>query len=106
MPWDQGRPKGNTTARGYGHEHAKARAEAAKTHRPDDPCTRCHQPLGPMGPWLHYDHTDRRDGYLGFAHAECNRTAGASAGARKSNARRRWARPTSTQPALRRSERW
>jgi hypothetical protein len=77
--------KASTTDRGYGAAHAKARKAAALRHQPADPCTRCGRPLGPMGPWLHYDHTERRDGYLGFAHASCNRKAGARKGARVVN---------------------
>jgi hypothetical protein len=77
--------KASTTDRGYGSTHAKARKAAALRHQPTDPCTRCGRPLGPMGPWLHYDHTERRDGYLGFAHASCNRKAGARKGQRMSS---------------------
>ncbi len=33
--------------------HQKARKTWAARHRPTDPCARCGQPLGPMGPWLH-----------------------------------------------------
>ena len=102
--WTQ--PKASTTARGYGSQHQKARKAAAARHHPSDPCTRCHQPLGPMSPDLHLDHTDDRRGYLGFACADCNRKAGARKGNRVSNGRRRWNRPVSTQPTLRRSERW
>jgi hypothetical protein len=80
-------PKGTTASRGYGTPHTKARAQAAKQHRDSDPCARCGHPLGPMGPWLHYDHTDRRDGYLGFSHRRCNIKAGARKGARVRNRR-------------------
>ncbi len=73
-------PKNSTTARGYGADHRAARKAAAAQHSPSDPCARCGQPLGPMGPWLHYDHNASRTGYLGFAHARCNRTAGAREG--------------------------
>lgn len=85
MTWPK--VKGSTTDRGYGNDHIKARRAAVKRHQPTDPCARCHQPLGPMGPWLHYDHTDARDGYLGFSHAVCNRRAGARKGAQVANAR-------------------
>jgi hypothetical protein len=40
-----------------------------------------------MGPWLHYDHTDSRAGYLGFSHKRCNIRAGARKGARVRNRR-------------------
>lgn len=72
--------KQKTTLAGYGANHQRARATAAQRHQPSDPCTRCGRPLGPMGPWLHYDHTDDRSGYKGFAHAACNRRAGARVG--------------------------
>jgi len=87
------RQAASTTARGYGHEHMKARRAAAARHTPTDPCTRCGQPLGPMGPWLHYDHTPDRTSYLGFAHAACNRQAGAVAGNRAQRARKATVRP-------------
>jgi len=80
----------NTTQAGYGNPHQKARREAAKRHQPTDPCARrndpnirCTQPLGPMGPWLHYDHDGSRTGYLGFSHGVCNRKAGAIEGNRR-----------------------
>lgn len=90
-------PTASTKARGYGSAHTKARAAAAKVHREDDPCVRCGHPLGPMGPWLHYDHNNQRTGYLGFSHGSrcpwcgkrCNVKAGASKGARVANYRRK-----------------
>lgn len=63
----------------YDATHQKARAAAAKHHQPSDPCARCGEPLGPMGPHLHYDH-DEHGGYLGFSHDYCNRRAGAVKG--------------------------
>lgn len=48
------------------------------------PCPRCGRPMLPGQP-LDLDHTDDRGGYLGMAHARCNRAAGARLG----NARRR-----------------
>lgn len=87
MPWSSSRPR-NTS---YGAEHAKARREWAAQHRPDDPCTRCGHPLGPMGRHLHLDHNRDRSGYLGFAHARCNVRAGAREGrARQDASRLRW----------------
>lgn len=41
-----------------------------------------------MGPHLHYDHNATRDGYLGFAHAHCNRSAGAIVGAQRAMGKR------------------
>jgi hypothetical protein len=77
-------PRGtHQTRRGgrYDRTHQLARAAAAKQHRPTDLCTRCGQPLGPMGRWLHYDHAEG-GGYLGFAHGACNTRAGAIKGNR------------------------
>ncbi len=80
-------PKTSSAQRGYGAAHNKARAAAALRHQPSDPCARCGLPLGPMGPWLHWDHTNTRDGYLGFSHKRCNIRAGARKGARVRNRR-------------------
>jgi hypothetical protein len=77
------RREASTTARGYGKPHQIARRQAAERHDPRDPCSICRRELGPMGPWLHYDHTPNRDGYRGFAHAECNRRDGAKRGGRR-----------------------
>jgi hypothetical protein len=89
MPWDRSRPRSDS----YGSAHAKARAAAAKRHQPTDPCTRCGHPLGPMGRWLHYDHSDDRTHYLGFAHGTpcpyCGKSCNVRAAALKANARRK-----------------
>ncbi len=92
MPWTKNRPRSPS----YGWAHAKARAEAAKRHHPDDPCTRCRHPLGPMGPGLHLDHAFDRRSYLGFAHGapcpwcgkRCNQQAGAREGRRRQDVTR------------------
>lgn len=85
----------------YGNDHRRARRDAAGRHHPGDPCARCRHPLGPMGPWLHYDH-DEHGGYLGFSHGsrpcpvcgrKCNERAGQVKGAQVVNARRRRERP-------------
>jgi hypothetical protein len=94
MTWTT--PKQSSAQRGYGTAHAKARAQAATRHRPSDLCARCGLPLGPMGPWLHWDHTTTRTGYLGFSHARCNIRAGAKVGARKANRRRKIIRMINT----------
>lgn len=87
MPWSNSRPRSGE----YGSQHMKARKAAAAQHNPADPCTRCGRPLGLMGPWLHYDHNRTRTGYLGFAHATCNRKAGAREGrARQTSSPLRW----------------
>jgi hypothetical protein len=91
-------PKTSSAQRGYGTAHSKARAAAALRHQPSDPCARCGHALGPMGPWLHWDHNDQRTGYLGFSHGrrrcpycgrKCNIRAGAIKGARVRNRRAR-----------------
>lgn len=91
-PWRNAQTAHLTTSqRGYGTNHVQARKAAAKRHRPTDPCCRCGQPLGPMGPWLHYDHNAQRTGYLGFAHRRCNERAGRAAGrARQARPMLRW----------------
>lgn len=67
--------RANTTARGYGHQHQKARDEAMRTLL-GTPCTRCSEPVL-AGQALALDHTDDRTGYLGLAHRHCNDVAGA-----------------------------
>ena len=87
MPWSSSRSRSSS----YGAAHAKARKQWAAAHDPSDPCTRCRRPLGPMSSALHLDHNRDRTGYLGFAHARCNVTAGAREGrARQDASRLRW----------------
>lgn len=95
MPWDRNRPR----SADYGTAHAKARREAAKRHDPADPCSICGHPLGPMGRWLHYDHSPDRATYRGFAHGapcpwcsayagkpvRCNQRDGAKRGRERQN---------------------
>ncbi len=78
-----------TSERGYGQDHRRARRERASQHHPLDPCVRCGHALGPMGSWLHLDHTADRTSWLGFAHGSvpcsvcgvrCNLSAGVRAG--------------------------
>lgn len=89
MPWAKSRP--SSDSRGYGHAHRQARAAYLAAHQPSHPCVRCGKPLGPAGPWLHLDHNRTRDGYLGLAHARCNKQAGAREGrARQTSSRLRW----------------
>lgn len=71
----------------YDRKHQIARADAAKHHDPNHGCARCGHPLGPMGPWLHYDH-DETGGYLGFSHGQhpcpdCGQRCNVRAGAQK-----------------------
>lgn len=80
----------------YGAAHIAERKRRAAAHHPSHPCTRCRKPLGPMSSRLHLDHCEctggcgrcAGTGYLGFAHAGCNVSAGASKGARTVNAQR------------------
>ena len=88
MAWDNARPR----SRKYGlAKHRNERSDWARRHQPDDPCTRCGHPLGPMGPWLHLDHDDvLTDQVNGFAHGDpcpwCGVRCNVSAGARKARA--------------------
>lgn len=89
---------GDTTTRGYGHQHQRARKAALKALRDGDPCTRCHQPMWrAQAAQLDLDHTEDRGAYAGLAHATCNRAAGA----RKRNRQR-----TTTPPVTRYSRQW
>jgi hypothetical protein len=69
------RPKGSTTARGYGSNHQGTRkrwkpiVESGATL-----CVRCGLPIIPGTRW-HLDHRDDKLGYLGPAHARCNLAA-------------------------------
>lgn len=85
--------KASTTARGYGSAHQTLRANLLPQAY-GKPCTRCGKPML-KGQALHLDHNDTRTGYLGFAHATCNRKAGARKGAQIANQKttrriRRW----------------
>lgn len=68
---------GNTTQRGYGRAHQKARADAIDDLHDGDPCARCGGPMyRAEARALDLDHADDRDTYRGLAHAHCNRKAG------------------------------
>ena len=94
----------------YGADHQRTRKAWAAQTTPATPCVRCGHALGPaqrigrtgrtVGLW-HLDHAE--DGsYLGMSHGEacktcgrkCNVSAGASKGARVTNAKRKTARST------------
>ena len=67
---------GGTTARGYGADHKRARAQYARlVNAGQATCSRCAKPITPGAPW-DLDHSDDRTGYLGPAHQACNRAAG------------------------------
>lgn len=96
-------PTLSSTQRGYGADHKKARAAAAQDHKPSDLCARCHKPLGPMSPALHYDHNGARTGYLGFSHARCNSRAGSREGRRRQSTK---PMPRLVTPPLKTSRAW
>lgn len=90
----------NTTARGYGRRHQQVRAEWQKVVDAGEAwCTevRCLEKSRFIRPGSDWDlaHNEDRTGYLGPAHARCNR----SEGSRRGNRRRR-GRP---KPSRRRS---
>lgn len=59
----------------YGAAHQRARARAIAAHRRGDPCAICTEPmLDPPGK-LDLAHNEAGTGYLGLAHARCNRGA-------------------------------
>lgn len=64
-----------TSSRGYGHPHQRLR-KALLPGMPGSKCTRCGEVLK-ASDQVDLDHTDDRRGYLGWAHASCNRRAGA-----------------------------
>lgn len=68
---------GNTTERGYGWAHQKARATwKPKVDAGEVVCWRCHQLIQPGTPWdLGHDDGDRTQ-YRGPEHLRCNRNAG------------------------------
>jgi hypothetical protein len=73
----RGRP--GTDERGYGADHQAARRRALATMQDGDLCCLCRRPMYRRQP-LDLDHTPRRDGYRGLAHARCNRRDGAIRG--------------------------
>jgi hypothetical protein len=74
------RPKGSTTARGYGSNHQTARKRWDIVVQAGHAiCVRCCFPIAPGSRW-HLDHRDDKLGYLGPAHARCNLRAAAKRG--------------------------
>jgi hypothetical protein len=71
--------RGTRQQRGYDAEHERARASLARFVTTGTvPCVRCRDLIQPDQPW-DLDHNDTRTGYLGPAHATCNRSAGGRA---------------------------
>ena len=66
------RARGSTAARGYGAAHQRERARHLKAWSPGQPCVVCHQPTWDKTK-LDLAHNATRTGWLGLAHAECNR---------------------------------
>jgi hypothetical protein len=64
----------------YGAHHRRLRA-ALLPYAPGSPCTRCGRPIA-LGDRIDLDHTDDGTAYAGWAHASCNRRAGAIKGNR------------------------
>lgn len=65
---------------GYGRPHREERARwQPVVEQGEAVCSRCHTAIVPGSDW-DLDHTDDRAGYLGPAHARCNRSAGATRG--------------------------
>jgi hypothetical protein len=59
----------------YGYEHQRLR-KAMLPYAVGSTCTRCAKPIE-AGQAIDLDHTDDGLGYKGWAHAVCNRKAGA-----------------------------
>jgi hypothetical protein len=100
-----GKPKTSSTARGYDSHHRRERARLVAAFTPGDPCCLCHHPM--YGPTrnLDADHLPGTRTYRGLAHGHgpcqtcgrrCNRSDGASRGARITNAARKATRTRST----------
>jgi len=66
--------RGTTPQRGYGHKHREMR-KALLPRAIGTPCVRCGRIMH-AGQDLDLDHSDNRQGYIGFSHAHCNRKAG------------------------------
>ena len=65
---------GITTARGYGWDHQKLRAQLIATYHPTEPCWRCGYALGPVPELLDLGHVDGdKTRYAGLEHRWCNR---------------------------------
>lgn len=93
-----GRPKANTTARGYGTAHQAERKRWSPVVAAGQAwCARCGRWIAPGQPW-DLDHAADRTAYLGPSHRRCNRSAGARLGAKITNARRNTNRKPASLP--------
>jgi len=89
----------STVARGYGAQHRRLRREVAPAVASGQArCCRCGERIEPWQDW-HLDHADDRRSYLGVAHAECNRRAGAILGSNRRRHRRRMTRMEAAEQA-------
>jgi hypothetical protein len=76
----RGRPRGSTTARGYGSTHQGTRKRwELVVESGHAVCVRCDLPILPGTPF-HLDHDDDRIHYLGVSHAACNLRAASKRG--------------------------
>lgn len=79
---------GPRSERGYDSDHESAR-RALLPFAYGSPCPLCGQVME-LGQPLDLDHTDDRSGYVGMAHARCNRRKGGrKAAARRAERRNR-----------------
>ena len=78
--------RGTPTQRGYDARHRALRRQwqARLQQHGSMTCNVCNQPITPQQAW-DLEHTDSRGGYLGPAHATCNRSKGGTKGAKTKN---------------------
>lgn len=97
------KPRGTTAERGYGSTHQAVRAsweptvKAGRARCTETICLMRTRAIRPDEPW-DLAHNRTRTGYLGPAHARCNR---AEAGRRGTRAGRRQPRPVGSSYAIR-----
>jgi hypothetical protein len=67
----------STTARGYGWQHQKLRAQLIASYNPASPCWRCGFALGPVPQLLVLGHVDGdKSRYAGLEHRWCSNASG------------------------------